>query len=172
MPRVSLGVILAGDPEYVQKPNIFVKTLGGICKYGFISGGIGIIASFIMMFADDWTYAYTMFRWVLVGILLFLSSQFIWDERYRCQYCKHFYCLRRISSNKFVDSSESSISRTKYDTYDGVLFDSQGNSTLFSSIGRSREYGTEITRRYTYNVRCRCCGAVSKIETHKTATKY
>lgn len=32
MPRVSLGVILAGDPEYVQKPNIFVKTLGGICN--------------------------------------------------------------------------------------------------------------------------------------------
>lgn len=172
MARVSLGVILPGDPKYIQKPHIFVQVLGVICKYGWIASPIGIIVSLILMFVDDWTHAYSMFRWLVTCILLYCVAHFIWDESHRCKFCNHFFCLRRISDNKFVDSRDASVSRTRYDTHNGIAFDSGGNSTLFTSINSSKEYGTEVTKTYTHNVRCRCCGAVTNVETHNKTQHY
>ena len=173
MARVTLGVILPGNPECVQKPNLFVKVLGFICEYSWVSSIIGILVCFILMFTSgDWTYAYGMFRWLGIGIFMFFVSAFIWDEKHRCEYCKHFFSLRRISEDKFISSAEKTISRASYDTENGVVLDSNGNSTLFTAIRSGREYGTEVTNKYTHNVRCRCCGAVCKVETSRTTQNY
>ena len=177
MARVSLGVILPGNPDCVQKPNIFIRILGIICKYGWIASPIGILTCFIMLFVSSsrssWiSYSYDMFRWLGFGIIMLLVSNFIWDEKRRCEYCHHFFSLRRISDDKFVSSAEASISRSTYETQNGIVFDSNGNSSLFTSIRSGREHGKEITNKYTHNVRCRCCGAVCKVETSKTTQHY
>lgn len=172
MSRVSLGVILPGNPEKVQKANFIIKILGFVCRYGWISGIVGILVCFALMFIKDWSYCYPMFRWLGVGILLLIPSQCIWDEKHRCEFCNHFFSLRRISDDNYIGSSEKSISRKTYDSRDGIAFDSNGNSTMFSSIVSDREYGTEETKNYTYNIRCRHCGAVCKVERSKTTQHY
>ena len=174
MARVSLGVILPGNPKCVQKQNFFVKILGFICRVGGIFGVVAMLACFILSFAidDGMDYIYSMFRWTGVMIIMLLVFFGIWDEKRRCEYCHHFFTLHRISDDVFIGSSESTISRKTYDTSNGVLYDFKGNSTMFSSTRTSREYGKEITNKYTYNVRCRCCGAVSKVEKTKTTKQY
>lgn len=174
MARVSLGVILNGKPTHVQKTNPFITILGFFCRWSWFAGLIGMIACFIIsFFADNSSkYLWGIFRWMGFGIIMLIVSYGIWDEKHRCEYCHHFFSLRRISENVLIHSSEKTISRSTVDVDGGTIFDSNGNSATYTTITPGREYGTEVTKDYTYNVRCRYCGAVCKVETSKTTQSY
>ena len=174
MARVSLGVILNGRPDCVQETTPFVKILEFLCRWAWIAGLVGMISCFVISFvADDgMKYIYGIGRWAGMGVLMYFVSYCIWDEKHRCEYCHHFFSLRRISENVLIGSSEKSISRSTIETDGGMAFDSRGNSATYTTISSGREYGTEVTKNYTYNVRCRCCGAVCKVETSKTSQHY
>lgn len=173
MARVSLGIILPGDPECVQKPNVFVKILEIICCYGFCAAIVGGIVTLGLMFVwEDWELLFMVLRWFGVFVFLVFTGNFLWDEKHRCEYCHHFFTLKRISDNKYLGSTEKSISRTTYDSHDGFVIDSTGSSALYTSISSGREYGTEVTKEYSYNIRCRCCGAVCKVKQERTTQHY
>ena len=128
-------------------------------------------------FADNATFAsvyennaleYT-FRMALSAIVLFLGYFII--ER-QCPYCGHFFTQTRISGNKYEGSTEREVSNTYYDYSDAVTIGSKG-STYYTGIRtQHRQYGTEETEHYTYNVRCSYCGCVAKKSTSKSHTRW
>ncbi len=164
MKRVSLGIILDGNPNCIIKKTIWLKIAEKLCLYAWIFSAIMAAVMIVMSFVQDSVRKlYIGLGFVMGAILLWLCS-YIWDEKVRCSYCGHFLTLKRISENQFVDSSERNVSRKVYDSSSGVVYDSLGNSAYYTSLSSHRENGKEITKRYAYNLRCSCCGSVCKVE--------
>ncbi len=167
MKRVSKGVILRGNPDCIQQQKPWIKALELVCFYGFfISFIIGALLMF-QVFAGN-ADLFQLGCYILLSSFILFIASLLWEDKIRCRYCKHFFTLKRISENHFVDSSKRTISKTVHNDNSGIAFDFHGNSAFYSGISSHKEYGTEETKRYTYNVQCTCCGAVTKVETSKT----
>ena len=173
MKGVTLGIILPGDPDCQQKDSVFLNILEKICSYGAIVALIGIIFSLILLFTsgNGWFWGKMILKLFVVMVLLLLSSK-LWEEKLRCEYCGHFFTMERLSGDRFLDSSSVSVSRTVYDSHNGVIFDSNGDASFYAGATSRTEHGEEVTKRYTYCVRCSCCGSVSKVTKERTHTQY
>lgn len=171
MRRVSLGIILPGNPDMIQKETPWLKKLEWICTKGFLVAGflfmVGMLGG---IFIEDLIVLGTI---MLVPFLVLLCTAFlIWDKNTRCPYCKHFFSMKRIGDEKLVDISEREISRTVDDYGTGTAFDWNGNITFFNTQNSYKEYGKEITEDYAFNMRCSCCGCVNKIKVSKSKKVY
>lgn len=171
MSRSSVGIILPGNPECVQKKTIWMRIVGFICKYGFAIAFIAGAIFFVLMFVERSIHFSTPYRLFGVGILLLLAGH-IWGETCRCEYCRHFFTLKRISSDKVVDKSTHSISRNVDDYDSGMAYDWSGNVTFFNVKSSHKEYGTEEKETFTYNMRCSCCGSVQKIRGYRSKKSF
>lgn len=171
MRRVSLGIILLGDPDKIQTETPWLKKLEWISTKGFFIAGsllmVGVIGSF---FIEDLIYLEII---MLVPFLMLLCTAFlIWDDKTRCPYCRHFFSMRRIGEEKLVDISEREISRTVDDYRTGTAVDWNGNIAFFDTKTSYKEYGKEVTEDYAFNVRCSCCGCVNKIKASRSKKVY
>ena len=172
MKRVSLGIILNGNPNYVQRNTPFLKISEFLCLYTWIAAGIaGAILVLLSFGQNSVKKLFIGTGLILCAILLWICS-YIWDEKVRCSYCRHFLTLKRISENQFVDSSERTISQRVYNNNSGMIYNLSGDSAYYTSISSHKEYGKEIEKRYTYNLRCTCCGSVCKVEKREISQKY
>ena len=164
MDRVSLGIILPGNPECVQKEKAWIRTLELIVKIEWILSALITVVLFV---TDSLTFGVLM-KLVFVTAAL-LMARYIWSNKVRCPYCKHFRTMKRISDNKTIGTSERGISRKNYDYQSGAIYDLRGNIALYSANVAYREHGVETTKTYTYNRRCSFCGCVDKVkEEYKT----
>lgn len=171
MSRVSLGIILPGDPDMIQKETPWLKKLEWICTKGFlVAGSLFLLGGLGGIFISGLS-ALTIIMLVPFLVLLFAVC-FIWNNRTRCPYCKHFFSMRRIGEENLVDISEREISRTVDDYGTGTAVDWNGNVAFFSTKTSYKEYGKEVTEDYTFNVRCGCCGCVNKVKASRSKQIY
>lgn len=172
MKRVSLGIILDGNPNYIQKRTLFLKIVEFLCLYTWIAAGIiGAIIFVIGLFQDSTKKFYIGLGLILCTVMLWAIS-YMWDEKVRCSYCGHFLTLKRISENQFVDSTEKTISQKVYDNHSGMVYNLSGDSAFYTGTSSHREYGKEIEKRYVYNLRCSCCGSVCKVEKREITKQF
>lgn len=178
MDRVSLGIILPGNPECVQEKRNWLSVLETVSKYAWIINLLVFIIKLVL--GADVGLIDVLFA-VLATFLLFIISM-AWNgegtllgvpiERCRCPYCRHFSRMRQISDQKFIGSQTREISRNAYDHHSGVVYNLSGDSAFYSGIASRKEYGEEITKEYTYNRRCSCCGAVIKVKASRTSQRF
>lgn len=172
MGRVSLGIILDGNPNCAQKKKLWIRITEIICSFGFIPAGITAVIFIIIAFREDSVRYFYVGAGFIFAAAILLILMLLWDDKHKCEYCGHFLTLRRISNDQFVDSTEKTVSQKVYDHDSGFVMGSRGDSAYYTSLSSHREYGKEVTKRYAYNVRCTCCGAVCKVERTKTSQHY
>ena len=173
MKRVSLGIILPGDPDRVQKQTIGLKITTFICTRGWILTLLITIFMVIKAFKlDSGNLLSNAMKPAFATVALAFLAFVVWSQIGRCPYCKHFGTMHKISEDSFIGSSERNVSRTAYDHHSGFAFDSDGNSAYYSGISSRREHGKEVTEEYTYNMRCSCCGCVNKVKKARTFRNY
>ena len=170
MSRVSLGVILPGNPDMIQKETTWLKKLEWISTKGFLVvwslfliGGIGCI--FIRSLAG-------LAMVMLVPIFVLPCTTLIWNQLSRCPYCKHFFSMKRIGKEHLIDISEREISRTVDDYGTGTAWDWNGNISFFNTKYSYKEHGKKVEEIYTYNMRCSCCGCVNKVKGKRSKEMY
>lgn len=176
--RVSLGIILPGNPECVQEKRRWLSVLAMVSKYAWIVNLLVLIIKLVC--GADVGLVDVLFA-VFATFLLFIISM-VWEgegtlfgypiERCRCPYCRHFSRMRQISDKKFIGSRTREISRDAYDHHSGMVFNLSGDSAFYSGMSSRKEYGEEITKEYTYNRRCNCCGAVMKVKASNTSRQF
>lgn len=173
MKRVSLGIILPGDPDCVQEKRRWISILGFLGKRGWI---ICLLITLIVLFSamskDSGDLFITALELALMTAIFGFCAAFIWCDKFRCPYCKHFRTMQKISDENFIGSSERAVSRNTYDNHSGLAFDLSGNSAYYAGTTSRKEYGTETTNDYTYNMRCSCCGCVNKVKISRTYKSF
>lgn len=172
MKKVSLGIILPGNPECVQKSGTVLTILEKVFKYGWIAALAGAVLILLYAFNQDSAHLlYMACKLGLTGFCLWLCSA-LWGKTVRCPYCHHFLVLERISDDKLVGSTSRNISRRVSDYGTGMAYDIEGNTAFFTTKTSHTQNGTETTKRYTYNLRCSCCGCVSKVARTSISKSY
>lgn len=173
MKKKSLGIILSGRPSYVQQGNIWTRLLDNDLPMLFLL----VPASYILLFVIATKHRpefsdFVRITWgfVLSMVVSAVLNVWIWDELHRCTYCHHFAKLERISDDKLVDTSQRYVSRNVDDYEHGTAYDLDGNLTFYTNKSSHVEWDKEITKVYTYNIRCSCCGCVKKVERRETKT--
>lgn len=173
MKRKSLGIILPGRPSYVQKSRPWIAFLEDYLPWLWFSIPVEAVLLFVIAinhkpeFSDfvRITFGLTFSACIVVALNVWL-----WDEHHRCPYCHHFVSMERISDDKLVDSSYAYVSRNVDDYSHGTAYDLDGNLTFYTNKSSHVEWDKETTNVYTYNIRCRCCGCVTKVEKRVTKT--
>lgn len=177
MKKTNVGIIVPGDPEKVWKVPMWVRILHFIGRYGlFISIILGF-GYFINIFTSPnelttQCYLDLFLKFPFVTFLFYAVSEGVCSVKRRCPYCHHYFQMERISDDNYVGSSSQSVSRRATDYGSGSAYDLDGNFAFFNTKRHYTEYGTQTTDNYTYNMRCRCCGCVNKVEKQKTRTSY
>lgn len=171
MRRVSLGIILSGNPDMIQKETPWLKRVEWICTKGvFVAGFLFMVGMIGGIFIEGLSVLGTI---MLVPFLALLFTKFLWENTTdRCPYCKHFFSMKRIGNEKLVDISECKISRTVDDYGSGTAWDWNGNITFFNTKNSYKEYGKEVTEYYAFNMRCNCCGCVNKVKNSRKKEIY
>lgn len=171
MRRTSLGIILSGDPDKIQKETPWLNGLEWICSGGFIVAlTLYVVCVIGGIFVKGLINIVIIFSVPIASLLII--TFFLWNEKTRCPYCKHFFSMRRIGEETRVGISEREISRTVDDYGTGTAVDWNGNISFFNTKTSYKEYGKEITEDYTYNMRCSCCGCVNKIKDSRSKQVY
>lgn len=176
MKNVSLGIILKGDPQCVQKPPFWFKIIGSIAKYGWLILFPSLIPAIIALINEftnkDSKMAFGIATLMMFpGAVLYLIRK-LWSEKHRCPYCGHFFTMERISADKLVDVSQSVITRDVDEYGSGTAFDLDGNVAFINTKTTHREHGVSTTETYTYNMRCSCCGCVNKVKKSRSYDRY
>lgn len=171
MNKVSLGIILPGNPDCIQKPIPWLRAFEYFFRFGWLAFLGAAIVFLILTFTKDADFFELTISLALVGVCIGIFS-LLWDEKRRCPYCKHFFTMRRISLNQTIDTRDREISREINDHHSGIAFDLKGNSSLIFGRSSHTEYGTETTRTFTYNMRCKCCGCVNKVKDTRTSQSF
>lgn len=172
MKKVSLGIILPGDPDCKQEKRGWLSVLTLICTRGWIVFLlISIIVLVRALLKDSGELLFTTLKLAVVTAVLGLCALF-WNDHYRCPYCGHFFELKRISDESFIGSTERTISRTAYDNHSGVVFNMSGDSAFYAGTSSRKEYGKQTTENYTCNKRCSCCGCVNKVKISRTHNQF
>lgn len=163
MNKVSLGVILRGDPQRKQPEKLWLLILEYICKYGWIAF---LVITFIYVLREGGIFKapFDTVMTLVYFTVCFLLISFFWTDKHRCLYCKHFFQMQRISSDALIGRDISPASRTVYDSHSGVVYNFSGDLAFYSGTTSRREHGQNIRETYTYNKRCNCCGAVVKVK--------
>lgn len=172
MKKVSLGIILLGDPNCRQQKRAWLSVLTFICTRGWIFAVILCVITVIRAFLlDSGNMLFTALKLACVSAILGLCALF-WNDHYRCPYCGHFFEMRKISDESFIGSTDRTISRTAYDSHSGVVFNLSGDSAFYAGTSARKEYGRQTTENYTCNKRCECCGCVNKVKISRTYNQY
>lgn len=171
MHRTSLGIILSGDPDKIQKATPWLNGLEWICSKGFIVAlTLYVICVIGEIFVKGLINIVIIFSVPMASLLII--TFFLWNEKIRCPYCKHFFSMKRIGEETRVGISEREISRTVDDYGTGTAVDWNGNIAFFNTKTSYKEYGKEVTEDYTFNMRCSCCGCVNKIKVSRSKQVY
>lgn len=172
MKRVSLGIILPGDPDCKQKNRAWLSILTFICKHGWIIFTILCVITLVRAFAvDSGNMLFTALKLALVAATLGLCA-LLWNDQCRCPYCGHFFEMKKISDESFISSTDRVISRTAYDNHSGIVFNLDGDSAFYAGTSARKEYGKQTTENYTCNKRCECCGCVNKVKISRTHNQF
>ena len=93
-------------------------------------------------------------------------------KKLKCPWCLHFFTMKRISEDIFVESKYRSVSRGTADYSDGIGVDSRGGIYYLGMTSYGTQNGTEETRKYMYNLRCNCCGCIARGRREKSNTQW
>lgn len=173
MKRKSLGIILSGRPSYVQKGRPWSVFLEEYLPFLFYSIPVEPVLFFIIAInhKPEFSDFVRIFYGLMFSTLIVLALNiWIWGDHNRCPYCHHFVSMKRISDDKLVDSSYAYVSRNVDDYSHGTAYDLDGNLTFYTNKSSHVEWDKETTNVYTYNIRCGCCGCVTKVEKRVTKT--
>lgn len=172
MKKVSLGIILPGNPDCKQKQTVWLSILTFVCKYGwiicFILSGIKSVGMFVDYSENNF---FALLKLLILTAVLGLCALF-WNDHYKCPYCGHFFEMKKISDESFIGSTDRTISRTAYDNHSGIIFNMSGDSAFYAGTSARKEYGKQTTEDYTCNKRCGCCGCVSKVKISRTHNQF
>lgn len=171
MNKVSLGIILPGNPECKQPEKFWLLILEYICKYGWIAF-LCITLVYIWREGGIFRAPFDVLMTLVYFTVCFLLISFFWTDKHRCLYCRHFFQLQRISADAVIGRNISDVSRTVYDSHSGVVYNFSGDLDFYSGISSRKEYGKQIKETYTYNKRCNCCGAVVKVKYSKLFREF
>lgn len=172
MEKVSLGIILPGNPECVQKPRAWIKILAVIAKFLWIPAGVAAFLTVCFCIAKNSGYLLRIAVSLVVFAIGMYACSLLWSDHFRCPYCRHFGTQKQISDNKTISSSNRSVSRRVHESRSGMIYDWGRDTTFYTSNSSHKEYGTETTKTYTFNMRCKRCGCVHKVEKTRTSTRY
>lgn len=174
MKKTSIGIILPGDPDVIWNTPTWVRILYWIGRFGFlITFALGIVALYgIFHWKDDVAALALFFDCVFASCVLFLLRFSLCNEKHRCPFCFRFFQLERISDDNFAGSSSRNVSRKVTDYGTGMAYDFSGNVAFFDTARHRKEHGTETTKTFTYNLRCKNCGCVHKVEKEVRSTRF
>ena len=91
---------------------------------------------------------------------------------FQCPECLHFFTLNRISDDKYEGSKSREVSQNTYEYSSAWTMGDNGKMYHTGITTKDKQYGTEQTDYYTYNLRCSCCGCVVKSTKSKTTTRW
>ena len=174
MSKVTLGLILSGDPACRQEKGSIMRVCEFVFKYGWIvAGGLAAInfIGFCVNYSEKRVFLF-LGGFVLAAMLLALD-QLLWNnDKERCPDCHHFFAMEKISEDRVVGSSTRGITRTVEEYHSGMAFDLSGNSAYMVGKTSYKENGTEKTTTYVHSRRCKICGCVCKVEHKKTTESF
>lgn len=171
MSKESLGIILNGNPNYMQKKGLVLKTIDKVFRFIWIP--LCVIGVILLLAAIGKNSA-SMLRiggCVVLWGAIFALIACIWGTYGRCPFCGHFFTLKRISNDKLVYQHDRSVTRKEDEYHSGVGFNSYGNTTYYVGKSTRKVEGTETTKEFTFNSRCTCCYAVVKIKRYSFESK-
>lgn len=164
MRRESLGIILKGRPDYMQRKSIALKIIDIIFRFIWIPLCIVSIVVFLSAVGKDSVSMMNTGLCILLWGVLFSLIACIWGTYGRCPFCGHFFTLKRISEDKLVYQHDKYVTRNENTYHSGIGLDSYGDTTYYVGKSTRKVEGTETTKEYTFNSRCSCCQAVVKIK--------
>lgn len=160
----SLGIILNGRPDFMQKKSLALKIIDKVLLYVWIPLCIIAVIMFLVAFGKDSVNLLSNSIIVLLWGVLFMLISCIWGTYGRCPFCGHFFTLKRISGDKLIYQHDKNVTR-RVDTYhSGVAFDNYGDSAFYVGKSTRKVAGTDTTKEFTFNSCCTCCYAVVKIK--------
>lgn len=175
MDKVSLGVILRGNPRCRLKEKKWQENLSVIVKFAWIYYLVGIaVIIFLIKVANNHDptlrkYLYALFAGGLFAFVAWFM-EYVYGPKVRCPCCKHFRNMVPISDKQLIDSRVDYVSRRVDEYGDGVVYNLTGDFAFYTTHTKSKVWDKKTTNTYTYNVRCKICGCVAKVETKTTTT--
>lgn len=173
--RVSLGVIMRGNPRCKLKEKGWQATLSVIAAFYWIYYLLGIATIILMIILankHDPSLRKYMMAMITGGVFAVVAwaLEFTYGPKVRCPCCKHFRNMVPISDKQLIDSRVDYVSRRVDEYGDGVVYNLSGDFAFYTTHTKSTAWDKKTTNTYTYNVRCKICGCVAKVETRTTTT--
>ena len=163
MKRVSLGIILPGDPKCQQKKKLWLTILTFLSKYAWILFAILCIIAIVLGFISDDHYFAIALKFAVLTAFFGICAAF-WTKHYRCPYCGHFFAIKQISEEVLVDTYSSTFTRTEYNTHSGMAWNFNGDVAFYDGTTSRKVQGKDVTEVYVCNKRCGACGCVNKVK--------
>ncbi len=172
MSRVTLGIILEGYPECIQKTKAWLKVLEFLAKYIFIPFTIAAVITLgVSLFNNDGDLFKFAAILIIISVVMYVC-RILWSEQVRCPYCKHFLTMKQIGNDKTINSYDRNVSRRVHDSSSGMVYDWNGNTAFYTANRSHKEHGVETTKTYVSKMWCRRCGCVQKIKRISVSTRY
>ena len=171
MSRESLGIILNGRPDLMQKKGPLLKIINKVLRFVWIPLCVAGVIIVLMAIGKNNVSLFRTGGAFLLSAGVFAAVACLWSTYGRCPFCGHFFTLKRISGDKLVYQHDRNVTRNEDSYHSGVGFDLYGDATYYVGKSTRKVQGTESTKELTFNSRCTCCQAVVKIKRYSFESK-